>query len=81
MTPFDNKGFFPAPSALTADRLRDMLDYEPSTGVFTWKERPIHRPRWDKAWNTRFAGSVAGTPNSCGYQTIAILPRKWLAHS
>lgn len=47
---------------LTAERLREVLHYDPETGVFTWKSSP--RPGW--------AGKVAGSPNSDGYLQIKI---------
>lgn len=54
---------------LTQERLKQVLDYDPCTGVFTWK----------KARNLRTpAGSVAGT--GVRYKTISIDSRQYLAH-
>lgn len=40
--------------------LRQLLKYDPTTGIFYWKERPEQRAEW----NTAFSGKVAG--GSCG---------------
>lgn len=46
------------------DVLREILDYDPSTGVMTWKHRPLISDHWTvngaKSFNTQFAGKVAG---------------------
>jgi hypothetical protein len=71
-----------AEAGLTADRVRALLVYDPGSGEFRWRARPV-RPdhaRTDRTWNKRFAGSVAGSINSCGYRMIRIPPRQWLAH-
>jgi hypothetical protein len=62
-------------STITAERLRQLLHYDPERGVFTWLSRPAER-----SWNTRFAGTRAGTINGLGYVVIGILGRRYKAH-
>lgn len=62
---------------LTAEQLRAVLDYIPSTGMFFWR----HRPEARKEWNTKYAGQAAGTPTvPRGYIQIMVLSRLYLAH-
>jgi hypothetical protein len=59
--------------------LKEALDYDPLSGNFIWKTRPIHhfknaRGQWQ--WNAKYAGTKSGTlqkPNSkFGYERIKI---------
>ena len=56
---------------LTAERLRALLDYDPVTGVFTWKAT-----RTGQA----VAGRIAGGALHTGYHRIQIDGRAFLAH-
>jgi hypothetical protein len=59
----------------TAERIRELLDYNPLTGVFIWK----HRANGPTKWNTKWAGKVAGSQRGNGYIAIAIDGVKYLA--
>jgi hypothetical protein len=56
---------------ITADHLRSVLQYNPSTGEFMWKEH-VRRPD--------LIGKRAGSSTSAGYWAIAINNHKRLAH-
>jgi hypothetical protein len=57
---------------LTAEFLREILDYNPETGLFTWKVRKGGRPQW----NATYAGKTAGSIKADGRVMIAIGTRK-----
>ncbi len=62
---------------ITADELRQILDYNPETGEFRWKRREGVR----KETNTLFAGQIAGgNTASHGYIEIGINNRRYLGH-
>jgi hypothetical protein len=61
---------------LTAEQLRALLTYIPSTGAFVWKPNPL-RP---KEWNTKYSGTQAGTILPRGYVQVMVNSRLYLAH-
>lgn len=56
---------------LQADRLRELLQYDPDTGVFTWKTASAYRTK---------IGSVAGTKSTKGYIRIQVDCKVYQAH-
>jgi hypothetical protein len=60
---------------ITADYVRSILDYDPETGLLTWKRRE----RVSRQWNTKYAGKEAGVL-SLGYIKIRIEKRAYQAH-
>jgi hypothetical protein len=59
----------------TRDRIVELLDYLPETGVFVWKHR---MDAW-RGWNARWAGRKAGTIVN-GYVSIGIDYHQCYAH-
>ena len=55
---------------LTANRVREVLNYTPETGIFTW----------GLSIGRAMAGSVAGGIHHSGYRDITINRRKYKAH-
>lgn len=69
---------------IDAALLPELLEYDPETGVLTWKERG---PEWFKSetsartWNARFAGRRAlSSRDSRGYEAGKMLGRSVRAH-
>lgn len=59
-----------ANSTLTCEKLRELLHYDPKTGVFTWSIRSCRR----------FPGMVLGSKNGEGYIHFDIDKIKYKAH-
>ena len=59
------------PDTITAERLRELLDYDPDTGQLVWLV---------KRGGTAVAGSVAGGIRLDGYINIYVDGRPYLAH-
>lgn len=66
-------------TAITAEYVRARLDYDPETGIFRWRLR-TERHQHDKGWNTKYAGTIAGTLNAHGYIIIVLDGEKIGAH-
>jgi len=60
-----------AKTDLTAQRLRELLHYDPETGVFTWLKKPNRRI---------VVGSVAGNFTDDGYRAIRVDGRIYRLH-
>jgi hypothetical protein len=58
-------------SKITADKIREVLDYNPDSGEFKWKKRLSQGTQ---------AGTVAGCLNTMGYWQIGVLAEKHYGH-
>lgn len=63
--------------------LHECFSYDPESGGIIWKERPINHffdVNTAQCWNSRRAGSVAGTLHTRGYLFIGLLGKQYAAH-
>lgn len=60
-----------------ASYLKSILDYDAVTGVFTWRSRQSCVGRH---WNTRYAGTIAGTSQPGSYVSIRVNKISYMAH-
>lgn len=73
---------------LTQDIVRELLDYDPESGLLRWKKRDLkwfsggkHTPeRRQKSWNSRCAGRIAFTSRCYGYCSGRIFNVTFNAH-
>jgi len=56
---------------MTAEELRNLLAYDPTIGIFTWKQRVAKCVQID---------NVAGNTNKIGYVTIGLRKKVYKAH-
>jgi hypothetical protein len=66
---------------ITAEFVRELLDYDPDTGILTWKSRPSIT-NIGKCWNAKWAGKPAGSirPGRYPYVVINLLSKHYYAH-
>ena len=63
--------------------LRQCFDYDPQTGVLTWRDRPREHFNTDqshKCWTTKWPGKPAGSPNCKGYMQVGLVGTLLLNH-
>ena len=68
----------PMKTDINAERIRRLLDYNPETGVFRWRDRPGTKD--EKRWKTRYAGKISGSIEPHGYRVITLEKSTYLAH-
>ena len=56
-----------ADTKFTVDFVRRVLSYDPKTGILTWRTRSDVR----RQWNTKYAGTQAGSVARSGYRYIS----------
>ena len=64
---------------LTAAELRELVDYDPLTGILKWRWRYNLHPQ-AVTWNKRNAGNVAGQRDTKGYLFVSIYKISYRAH-
>lgn len=71
-------------SPICIETLRRLIEYDPTTGILTWLQRPedlCKSPRECRRWNSRFSGKPALTATDTkGYMRGTIMGRGYPAH-
>ena len=66
-------------NTISVSRIRQVLNYNPDTGIFIWKERHEESAKRGR-WNSRNAGKKAGTIDSYGYLRLVVDYRQIMGH-
>lgn len=61
---------------LSVDYIKSVLDYDPLTGIFRWRERMDVRP----TTRARLTGKIAGSLDKQGYIRIVVVKNWLMAH-
>ncbi|MGO4744001.1 HNH endonuclease signature motif containing protein [Serratia quinivorans] len=56
---------------IAVEKLKELLNYNPVTGIFTWKQNRRGKAR---------SGDVAGSVNDLGYLKISVIGKNYAAH-
>lgn len=74
-------------SLVTSSHIKELLNYDPDTGIFIWHTRPVRKyyKNFDISWNRKFANKKAGSKNrfkldKTDYLRIDIYDRHYAAH-
>lgn len=73
---------------LTQEIVRELIDYDPATGICRWKYRDVKwfkggrkKPEYDqKHWNGKYNGIAVGWKNPSGYFTVTLFGKYHLLH-
>lgn len=65
--------------SLTQAILRQLITYDPETGVAIWNARE-ELSRYERTWNCRYAGEQVGRISTHGYFDICIYGKRYLLH-
>lgn len=67
----------------TPCELRSIVDYDPDTGLFTWRWRPLYDFPDKRTWmkrNSQYSGKAAGFLNRHGYLNLCVMGKTIGAH-
>lgn len=68
---------------LTAEIARELLHYDPDTGILKWRHRALHwftAQKYADRWNTRYAGNPVGRKDTQGYVQFNFYQRSYRSH-
>lgn len=71
------------PKTLSIEYINEAVKYDPETGLFFWKERPLGHFSSEqsfKRWKTVYSGKIAGSLDSDGYIVIRINYEIYFSH-
>ena len=56
---------------ITQSKLKELVNYDQDTGIFTWKKRTSNRIK---------IGDIIGNLHNCGYIEMGVNGKRYLAH-